>query len=74
MNKSLKPRDLTIKKSLLNKPIGVYNGKTSTHFIVKRAMISHKIGVFALTKYMGKMIHDSERSRKRKNKLKQKRK
>ena len=55
MKKSAKSRDLSITKQNLRKAVAVYNGKTITHFIVKKGMMTHKMGEFVLTKYMGKL-------------------
>lgn len=61
-------RDLVLDKKLLKKRLFVYNGKTDKYLSLNRSMLGTKVGAFVPTKKMGKAIHDSERSRKRKNK------
>jgi ribosomal protein S19 len=69
-----KNRAECIKKVLLKKRpyVRIYNGKSHVLIQLKKKMIGHKLGEFSLTKKLGKKIHDSERSKKRKNKKKHK--
>lgn len=65
-------RDLPITKSLLKKKVLIYNGNKSLSVELNKNLVGNSLGSLALTKKMGKTIHDSERNRKRKNKKKQK--
>ncbi len=59
-------RNSTIPNFFLNKRICVHAGKKYASFIVKKDMINHKFGEFALTKIIGKKIHINKRKTKKK--------
>jgi ribosomal protein S19 len=71
------PRSTVITKKLRRDrraSVSVYGGmSTATYRItLRKDMRGHLVGEFALTKKIGKHIHDSARAQKRKNKKKNK--
>lgn len=61
-------RSAFITSNLLNKRVGVYNGKHFCSFIVHEFMIGRKFGEFALTKRLGEQIHEKIKAKKKKKK------
>lgn len=61
-------RGVRIPSFVLNKRIGVFNGKNFSSFIVKRMMIGRKFGEFSLTKKLGRTIHIKKKKGKQKKK------
>jgi ribosomal protein S19 len=73
INKITRTRSYTIDRILYKKRYTIYAGKYYHGINVRRAHFGHKLGEYALTKKLGPTIHDSERNRKRREKLKNKR-
>jgi small subunit ribosomal protein S19 len=67
-----KSRSSTIVSNFVNRIISVYNGKTFKRIKIKENMIGHKLGEFVLTKNLGSSIHNSEKNRKKKEKMRRK--
>lgn len=67
-----KSRSSTIVYNFVNRIISVYNGKTFKRIKIKENMIGHKLGEFVLTKNLGSSIHNSEKNRKKKEKMRRK--
>jgi len=65
-----KKRSLIITPQLLKKYIYVYNGHGFVGLLITQKMLGKKLGDFSPTCHMGKNIHNSERNRKKKDKLK----
>lgn len=65
-------RAIRISPLLLNQKhnLRVYNGKSFTTINFKSDMIGYNLGQFVFTKRLGKIIHNTERNKKRKKRKK----
>jgi len=70
LTKFTRARDTRIDKQLLRNPQSLYIhcGKTFHALVKNRNAFGLHLGEFAITKKLGKRIHNSERNRKKKNK------
>lgn len=65
-------RSGTIVTNYIGHWIAVYNGKSFKKIFIKEGMVGHKLGEFVWTKKLGASIHNSDRNRKRKEKMRRK--
>jgi ribosomal protein S19 len=67
-----KSRSSVIAKPFIGKVLSIYQGKFSKRIRITKRMKGHHLGEFSFTKKMGKSIHNSERNRKKKEKMRRK--
>jgi len=65
-------RSSVITNNFVGKIIAVHNGKESKRVLIKPEMIGYKLGCFVFTKKLGASIHNSDRNRKKKEKMRRK--
>lgn len=59
-------------KDFIGTIINVYDGKNFRGLHINKVMLGHRLGEFILTKKLGSSIHNSERNRKKKEKIRRK--
>jgi len=59
-------RSLFISDNFYKKIVGIHNGQTVMYLSVKKAMLGHKFGEFAITKVIGSNIQRKKKKKKKK--------
>jgi ribosomal protein S19 len=60
---AIKERGLVVPDLLMGRRITVYNGRKDFSYIVRKEMVGHKFGEFAMTKALG-AIHQDKKKKK----------
>jgi len=65
-------RSSVITSNFAGRTIAVHDGRLSQRLYIKSEMVGFKLGCFVFTKKLGPSIHNSERNRKKKEKMRRK--
>jgi small subunit ribosomal protein S19 len=65
-------RSSVITSNFVGKILAIHNGRVSKRILIKPEMVGFKLGCFVFTKKLGPSIHNSDRNRKKKEKMRRK--